>query len=88
MSEEAKYNLVIIDIEPQITNFVYRGITESDRKAVTEAFESQKSVLKFKHDEGEVLVSRERVHSLCFHDYMSLEEEEELEAGIDEEEES
>jgi hypothetical protein len=42
MAKAKKYNLTVIDQTPEITNFVYRGITESDKAKIIAEFHDWK----------------------------------------------
>jgi len=64
-----KYNLTIVDKNPDIKNFIYAGVSESCLLQVKEDFKNKNPVLHFKYDEGEVLVSVSEIHSLVISDY-------------------
>ena len=42
------YDIELIDINPEIENFTYEGVSEKDFKAILEVFESKEDFLKFK----------------------------------------
>jgi hypothetical protein len=72
-----KYNLTIIDKNPDIKNFIYAGVTKLWVDKVEEDFKNQKGVIHFEYDEGKVFVSISEIHSIVISDYISIQEMEE-----------
>lgn len=75
---DRKYNLTIIDRQPQLENFVYRGVPKRDKEFISQCMLDNNRVLKFTYDEGEAVVVADMVHTLVFSDYMTEDQEEEL----------
>lgn len=69
-----KFNLTLIDKNPDIKNFVYPGLTADVVQFVKDSFFSGKNVIQFTYDEGFVMVSTSEIHSLVISDYVSAED--------------
>ena len=80
-----KYNLTVIDQIPEVSNFVYRGIVEAQKAQIEDHFHGGKTTLKFSYDEGEAHLKTANIHTMVFSDYLSLEDEEELQAPREDE---
>jgi len=74
--DSKKYNLTIIDQIPEVNNFLYRGISESDKAEIEKNFHSDAATLKFHYDEGEAHLKISNIHSMVFAEYISAEAEE------------
>lgn len=69
---EPKFNMTIIDRDSTVENFLYRGVSGSDKTAIEQSFKDKNEVvIQFHYDEGDVLVSKEQIHTLVFSDYIS-----------------
>jgi len=75
--KEKKFNLTVIDEHPEISNFIYRGISEKEKDTVVLDFHAGKNAIFFSYDEGEAHIKTDNIHSMVFSDYMSVEAEEE-----------
>lgn len=82
---EEKFNLTVIDKNPEIKNFVYPGVPKSWVDKAKHDFKHESPVLEFIYDEGEVLISTSEIHTLVVSSYVSIEE---MENPIPEEETS
>jgi hypothetical protein len=74
---ETKFNLTVIDKNPDIKNFVYAGVPHSFVDKVKTDFKNQNPVIEFIYDEGEVLISLSEIHSIVVSEYISAREMEE-----------
>jgi hypothetical protein len=72
-----KFNLTIIDKNPDIKNFLYPGVSSECVEMVRRTFSEGGKVIEFTYDEGRVMVSSSEIHSIVFSDYVSAEEMEE-----------
>ena len=69
------YNLQIIDRDPNVKNIEYMGINEAVKNKIYQDFiNTEISYLHFRYDLGEVLTSKEMVHSLIFQEYESFDD--------------
>ena len=71
---ETKFNLTIIDKNPDIKNFIYPGVSHAFVDQVKKDFKNQNPVIEFSYDEGEVLVSLSEIHSIVVSEYVSAED--------------
>lgn len=71
---ETKFNLTIIDKNPEIKNFIYPGVSGSDIDRVKNDLKKQHAVIEFLYDEGEVLFFVSEIHSIVISDYLSAQE--------------
>lgn len=72
-TQSGKYNLTVIDRDPEVNNFVYHGLSLSEKVSVEHQFKTDFSYISFLYDEGEVLISKSVIHSLVFNDYATPE---------------
>lgn len=78
--KKKKYNLTVIDRHPEIENFLYRGVSVGDKEEISNLFTSaQEKVIAFQYDDGEAWILKEVIHTLVFSDYVSEQEDLDIE---------
>lgn len=78
MADQKRYNLTLVDRQPQVENFVYRGVSKRDKEHIEQQLQDNGRVLKFSYDGGFAIVVADMVHTAIFSDYMTEEQEEEM----------
>ena len=74
---ETKFNMTVIDRDSSVENFLYRGVSESDKADIVDSLGNKERVaIHFHYDEGEVFITKEYVHTLVFSMYISEADEE------------